>query len=110
MVGRTLGKPTDVGVPVKVSGHPALLHLNFDHDQAAALGTLLTAKMLERGFLAGGGFYPSLAHTERHIANYLSTAEPVFAELAETIAQGDVLQRLKSLGCSVRHTGFARLT
>ncbi len=98
------------GVPVKVSGHPALLHLSFDQEQAAAMGTLVTARMLDRGFLTGSGFYPGLAHTERHITNYLTAVEPVFAELAEAIHQGDVLQRLKELGCSVRHTGFARLT
>lgn len=41
---RNLGQR--LGVPVKISGHPALLHLSFDHEQAAALGTLLTARML----------------------------------------------------------------
>ena len=105
---QTLGQR--FGVPVKVTGHAALLHLSFDHDQAAALGTLVTARMLDRGYLTGSGFYPSLAHTDRHVSAYLAAAEPVFAELAETIRLGDVLLRLKELGCSVRHTGFARLT
>ena len=99
-----------LGVPVKVSGHPALLHLSFNHAQAAALGTLLTVRMLDRGFLTGGGFYPSYAHREHHITQYLTAIEPVFVELAETIRLGDVLQRLQSIGISVRHTGFARLT
>jgi glutamate-1-semialdehyde 2,1-aminomutase len=98
------------GVPAKVSGHAALLHLGFDHPQAAALGTLFTARMLDRGFLTGSGFYPSLGHTEHHVAACLAAAEPVFAEVAEAIQKGDVMQRLKMLGCTVRHTGFARLT
>lgn len=97
-------------VPVKVFGHPALLHLGFEHAEAAALGTLFTARMLDRGFLAGSGFYPSLAHTERHIEQYGEAAQPIFVELAEAIDAGDVLQRLQQSGCSVRHSGFARLT
>lgn len=98
------------GVPVQVSGHPALLQFSFDHEHAAALGTLLTARMLRHGFLTGGGFYPSFAHQEHHIAAYIGAAEPVFAELAEAIERGDVLQRLDAAGTEVRHSGFKRLT
>lgn len=98
------------GVPAKASGHPALLQLSFDHEHAAALGTLLTARMLDHGFLTGGGFYPSFAHQEHHITAYRVAAEPVFAELAEATAQGDVFQRLADAGTEVRHSGFKRLT
>ena len=105
---KTLGRR--IGVPVKVTGHPALLHLSFDHAQAAALGTLLTARMLDRGYLTGSGFYPSFAHKEHHITQYLAAVEPVFVELAEAIRLDDVLPRLQTIGGSVRHTGFARLT
>jgi len=99
-----------LGVPVKLSGHAALLHLSFDHEDAAALGTLVTARMLDRGFLTGSGFYPSYAHKESHVSDYLTTLEPVFVELAEAIHKDDVLQRLQAIGVPVRHTGFARLT
>ena len=98
------------GVPAKATGHSALLHLNFGHEQAAALGTLFTARMVERGYLCGSGFYPSFAHKEYHVANCLAAAEAVFAEIADAIEIGDVLHRLQSLGVPVRHTGFARLT
>ncbi len=97
-------------VPVKISGHAALLGLSFDHEQAAALGTLLTARMLDRGFLTGSGFYPSYAHKEHHVTQYFAALEPTFTELADAIREGDVLQRLQSIGVPVRHTGFARLT
>ena len=53
------------GVPLQVDGHGALTRIRFDHPEAAALGTLLTVRMLERDILAGSAFYPSLAHTER---------------------------------------------
>ncbi len=99
-----------LGVPVRTSGHAALLHLSFDHEHAAALSTLLTARMLDRGFLTGSGFYPSYAHKQHHITWYLAAIEPVFVELAEAIRLGDVLQRLQSIGVPVRHSGFTRLT
>ena len=97
-------------VPVKISGHAALLGLSFEHEQAAALGTFLTARMLDRGFLTGSGFYPSYAHKEHHVTQYFAALEPTFTELADAIREGDVLQRLQSIGVPVRHTGFARLT
>ena len=97
-------------VPVKATGHTALLHVSFDHEQAAALATLFTARMIERGYLCGSGFYPSFAHKDYHVANFLTAAEPVFAEIADAILLEDVLQRLQSLGVPVKHTGFARLT
>ena len=75
--------------------------------RGAALVTLLTVRMLSRGFLAGGGFYPTLAHEPRHVDAYLAAAEPVFAELAEAIAKGDVADRI---GGPVKSAGFARLT
>ena len=68
-------------IPVKITGLGALLHIAFDHPDSAALGTLHTARMLDHGFLAGSGFYPSLAHTDRHVESYLVATEAVFDEL-----------------------------
>jgi len=100
-----LGKQHNI--PVKAVGHSALLHHQFDHPQAAELGTLFTIRMLDRGFLTGSGFYPTLAHQERHINDYCAAADTVFAELAEALQAGDVSSRFKT---PVRHSGFARLT
>lgn len=94
-------------VPLKISGHPALTYLGFDHTESAALTTLLTVRMLSRGFLASGSFYPTLAHEERHVDAFLSAAEPVYAELAESLRKGDTRDRI---GGPVKQTGFARLT
>jgi len=97
----------ETGVPLKLGGLPATTSIGFDHPQGAALVTLLTVQMLSRGFLAGGGFYPTLAHESRHVDAYLAAVEPVFAELAEAIAKGDVSERI---GGPVKSAGFARLT
>lgn len=94
------------GVPLKLSGHPALTHVGFDHPQALAIQTLLTVRMLEQGFLASAAFYPSLAHTPEHVEQYLRAADPIFAEIAQAIAGNDVESRI---GGPVRHAGFARL-
>jgi glutamate-1-semialdehyde aminotransferase len=93
-------------LPLSLGGHPALLHIAFDHPEALALGTLLTARMLEHGILAASGFYPSLAHGDAHIQRYLAAAECIFPELAQSIAAGDIRQRI---GGPVRHSGMRRL-
>lgn len=93
-------------VPARAIGHSALLHLSFDHPQAAALGTLFTVRMLDRGFLTGSAFYPCLAHTEEHLTNYFAAAEPVFDELAQAIRDKEIARRL---GSPIRHRGLTRL-
>ena len=95
------------GLPVKPPGRPELAILSFDHPEAAALTTLMTAKMLERGYLAAGGFNAMLTHEPRHVNGYLIALDDVFAELAEAIRDGDIVPRI---GGPVKHTGFARLT
>ena len=95
------------GVPVKTPGRPELALLAFDHPESAALTTLMTVRMLKRGFLAAGGFNAMLAHEPRHVAAYLAALDEVFAELADAIRSGDIADRI---GGPVKHTGFARLT
>jgi glutamate-1-semialdehyde aminotransferase len=95
------------GLPVKASGRPELAIMAFDHPQAAALTTLMTAKMLQRGYLAAAGFNAMLAHEARHVEGYLAALEDVFGEMAEAIRQGDLEARI---GGPVKHSGFARLT
>ncbi len=95
------------GVPVRAGGHPAMLSFGFEDPQAAALGTLLTTRLLAHGFLVGSGFMPSLAHEERHVDLLLAAVATVLPEIAEAIRHGDAADRLSG---PVRHTGFARLT
>lgn len=94
-------------VPLRLNGHAALTSLVFDHPQALALQTLLTARMLDRGFLASGAFYPSTAHTPVQVNSYIAAVDEVFSELATAIRQGDVESRI---GGPVKHAGFVRLS
>lgn len=95
------------GVPVRVTGgYPCMAHLHFEHPDAQAVRTLYTQEFLRRGFLAGPGFYPTLAHTEREMALFERAAAEVFAEIADAIRTDSVRARLKG---PVAHSGFRRL-
>ncbi len=97
------------GLPTQASGHAALLRLGFEHPQAAAIATLLSVRMIDRGLLVGGGFYPSYAHRDQHLDAFTSAADAVFPELAQALVDGDTHQRLARAGVEVKHTGFGRL-
>ncbi|NQU09687.1 aminotransferase class III-fold pyridoxal phosphate-dependent enzyme [bacterium] len=94
-------------LPIKVLGRPEMALLSFDHPENDALLTLMTARMLKRGFLAGAAFDATLAHEPRHVTAYLAALDEVFAALAAALSAGDVRARI---GGPVKHTGFARLT
>jgi glutamate-1-semialdehyde 2,1-aminomutase len=94
-------------LPLKITGHPALSHFSFEHPASLAMITFWTARMLDRGFLAGGQFYPSLAHRQAHVDDFISAANEVFAELAAAVSEGDLEKRI---GGPARQSGFARLS
>jgi glutamate-1-semialdehyde 2,1-aminomutase len=62
--------------------------------------------MLARGFLAGTGFYPTLAHTEAILDAYGAAVDGVFAEIATALAADTVMAQLHG---PVAHSGFKRL-
>lgn len=101
---RTLG--TKHGLPLRITGRPASCGLSFDHPQSAELLTLLTTRMLGRGFLAAGTCSLTLAHERHHVERYLVALDQTFAELADAVRAGDVSARL---GGPVKHSTFTRL-
>jgi glutamate-1-semialdehyde aminotransferase len=101
---RELGKQH--GLSLKISGHPALTSITFEHPAPAALLTLFTTRMIDQGILCGASFYPSWAHQLNHIARYLEAADVVFHELADAVKLNDAAHRLGGL---VKHEGFKRL-
>lgn len=100
-----LGKKHNL--PITTPGRPELALLVFDHPQAAALTTLVTVRMLDRGFLTAAAFNATFAHEPRHVTAYLLALDEVFQELHEAIATGDIAGRI---GSPVKHIGFRRLT
>jgi len=93
-------------IPLKLSGRPAQTYIAFSHPEGDAFLTLYTVKMLDRGILAGGAFYPTLAHREEHVQRFLREADAVFAELREAQLTGTIAERI---GGPVKHSGFQRL-
>src|SRR4029453_19206711 len=81
-------------LPLTGGGRPEVGAFIVEPPEAPPLMTLLTARMLDRGFLAAGYFNPMLAHEERHVDAYLAAADEVFAELRTAIDHGDVRTRL----------------
>ena len=96
------------GLPMRAAGRPENASLVFDHPEAAAIMTLLTVRMLAKGFLAGGYFNAMLAHEPRHVDAYLAALDEVCGELRDAV--GDEPAALRNrIGGPVKHTGFARL-
>jgi len=96
------------GLPLRPAGRPENAVLAIDHPEAAALQTLVTARLLDRGFLAGGYFNAMLAHEPRHVDAYLAAFAEVCRELRDAVGESPEALR-RRIGGPVRHTGFARL-
>jgi glutamate-1-semialdehyde 2,1-aminomutase len=98
----------EFALPVVVDdGYPCLAHFSFEHERARELMTYYTQLMLERGFLAGGAIYPTLAHTSEIVSAYGAAIREAFAAIREALDANQIEQRLKG---PVAHSGFRRLT
>ncbi|WP_114748438.1 aminotransferase class III-fold pyridoxal phosphate-dependent enzyme [Pleomorphovibrio marinus] len=98
------GKET--GLKLKVAGFPCLSTFSFDGSDPEMLRTIFTQQMLERGYLAGTAFYPTLAHSERIVKRYANAVGEVFESMANHIGKGSIASMLKG---EVAKSGFARL-
>ena len=95
------------GIATTIGGRQELVSVGFDDPNNNALLTLFTRRMLDHGFLASGGFSPTMAHEPRHVDACLAAASEVFPEIADAIRHGDVDRRIEG---QEKHTMFARLT
>jgi glutamate-1-semialdehyde 2,1-aminomutase len=95
------------GVAITVGGGLApLARFSFDVPDPAAVRTLFTQVMLDRGFLAGTAFYAMYAHRAEHIEQYGAAVLDAFGELRKAIDTGTVIAHLRG---PVAHSGFQRL-
>lgn len=96
------------GLRIKVTDFKPLITMKLDYgNDNAALATLFTQEMLDRGYLAATSVYVSLAHTENIIQEYLQQADEVFAIMADAAAVGNITGRLRT---RLRSDSFSRLT
>jgi len=96
------------GLQIKLdNGFACLAHFAFEHENANKLKTLFTRLMLEKGFLAGTVFYPTVAHDKEVLEKYSQAVDSTFEELAKNIADNSIEKKLRG---AAAHQGFKRLT
>jgi glutamate-1-semialdehyde 2,1-aminomutase len=95
------------GLAVEIGGMAPLSHFKVEGSDAQAAQTLFTQLMLDRGFLAGKGFYATFAHGDEHVDSYLAAVREVFTEISAAITNGRIEGALRG---PLAHSGFARLT
>jgi glutamate-1-semialdehyde 2,1-aminomutase len=70
------------GLSIELRGLPALSTYSLLGYDAAEVRTLVTARMLAKGFLATTAFYASVAHTAEVVESYLNALSDVFQEIS----------------------------
>jgi glutamate-1-semialdehyde 2,1-aminomutase len=93
----------DLGLSVSFAGTPALTTISVDGWDPGSTRQLLTAAMLERGFLAGPAVYASIAHDDRVLEQY---SEALSASLRAVAADPSVGNPLPD---TAQSSGFGRL-
>lgn len=95
-------------LPFTVSGGGNLCALHFGpSDDASANRTFYTQEMLDLGWLASGGFYPTAAHTLVAVDAFLGAVDEVFGKMAAALANGGCRLKLRHREAD---QGFRRLT
>lgn len=87
-------------------GLPALAGFSFQGENTLAYKTLITQKMLEKGYLAGNSVYACIDHTPEILEGYFDALAPIFLMIKEC-EEGRVIADL--LEGPVCHAGFKRL-
>jgi glutamate-1-semialdehyde 2,1-aminomutase len=95
------------GLKINVTGIPPLSHWQIETNNSPLLHTIITGKMLDKGFLTSKAFYATLTHTKKHIDSYLNALDYVLNELNPYI-KADKIEELPH--GPVAHSGFKRLT
>ena len=96
------------GVEIEVGGIPCLSHFGFKQ-YPLELKTLFSVLMLQEGFLANVGFYPTLAHNEEVLALHRTALDHVFSKIGAILAKGSKEAILEAIGGPVCQSGFQRL-
>ena len=95
------------GLRVNVDdGFPCFSQFSFEHKQSQEIKTLFTQFMLQEGFLAGVGFYPSMAHSMNIVEKYGVATDKVFGKLSKIIETDSIS---KSMTGPPAQKTFARL-
>ncbi len=91
---------------INVSGIPPLSHWDIEVADSQLLHTIITGKMLQKGFLTSKAFYSTYTHTQNHVSSYLQALDEVLTELDPHIKAGKIEELPHG---PVAHSGFKRL-
>ena len=92
---------------IHISGIDPMCHFALEGVEPLLLKTYFTQEMLKLGFLAGTGFYASVAHTEEAIEAYREACGTVFQTISGLLKSGQDISTC--LDGEVCHSGFERL-
>jgi glutamate-1-semialdehyde 2,1-aminomutase len=93
------------GLPMVVSGLPALSAFRIDGRDPALMKSYVTLRSLAEGHLAGPALYASIAHAPAVLDRYLELLDAILGDLA---AMGDA-EVAEVVGPEPAWTGFGRL-
>ena len=95
------------GLEIEISGLKALSSFKINSANWLKYKTYITQEMLKKGFLASNTIYLCTSHDENIIDKYISTLEPIFAEISHCENSNENIDKL--LENPVCHSGFSRL-
>jgi glutamate-1-semialdehyde 2,1-aminomutase len=94
------------GLPIEISGIPALAHFYFPLNDWLKYKTLITQEMLKKSFLAANSIYTCTQHNEEIIDEYFYNIEPIFSLISDCQNGKNIDELLDDEVC---HSGFKRL-
>ena len=94
------------GIPIKISGLPALSSFSILGNNEQEYKTLITQEMLKRGFLASNSVYVCTQHLPEIVDRYFANLEEIFC-LIQKCEEG--LDPVSLLDGPVAHSNFKRL-
>ncbi|MBU0457818.1 aminotransferase class III-fold pyridoxal phosphate-dependent enzyme [Patescibacteria group bacterium] len=96
----------NTGLKIEAGGITPLSHFSFECEEKQPASTLFTQLMLEKGFLASPAFYPTFAHTDANVDEYLIATEEAFSVIQAALDAGNIEELLKG---PVAFADFRRL-
>lgn len=109
--GRNIGRRWQAlaekyGLPIQITGLPALIGFSFPLPDMLKYKTLITQEMLKKGYLAATSIYVCTEHTSDLVDAYFDELDPIFGLISECESGRSADDLLEGPVC---HSGFKRL-
>jgi glutamate-1-semialdehyde 2,1-aminomutase len=94
------------GLPIRITGLPALIGFSFPLPDMLKYKTLITQEMLKKGYLAATSIYICTQHTPDIVDAYFDELDPILGLISECESGRSIEDLLEGPVC---HSGFKRL-